>query len=326
MTTVSTQKPGPDVHTPLQLAARGWWQVLKRTYREAKADNLGLIAAGVAFYGFLAMVPTLAALVLLYGLAVTPQTLSAHMEVLTDFVPDDAAALIADQLRTAIAAGDAQSGLGLVLALGLALFGATKGTGAVMTAINIVYEEQETRGLVRVTVVRLGLTLGLVVVALFVIGFATLAASVAQMAARWHPLMSATVTGLYWVLMAAIVSAAIAVLYRLAPDRADARWSWVTPGALFSTAAVVVATVGFSLYSASIGKFDATYGALGAVVALLTWLYFSAYGVLIGAELNAELEHQTASDTTTGPEQPLGRRRAVMADTVAAEATGGQTR
>lgn len=315
--TSKTDHLGRDAETPVQLPLGAWWRVLRRTYAEAKADNLGLISAGASFYAFLALVPTLAALVLVYGLAVSPRTLAEHMTVITEFVPSDSADLIRDQLRAAIAAGDGRTGLGFVLALGLALFGATKGTGAIMTATNIVYEQVETRGLVRLHLTRLALTLAMVALAVGAIGLAVGTAAATETIGAGRPVLSALITAMFWLVTAGVVVVGIGCLYRFAPDRADARWQWLTPGTLLASGGVLVATLGFSLYSAHVGKFSATYGALGAVVALLTWLYFAAYVVLLGAELNAELEHQTARDTTTGAERPLGQRRAVMADTVA---------
>lgn len=317
MTLRNNDELGRDAKNPTQLPLLAWWRVLRRTYAESKADNLGLIAAGASFYAFLALVPTLAALVLIYGLLVSPRTLAEHMVVVTEFVPADSAELIGDQLRAAITAGNGQTGLGFLLALGLALFGATKGIGAIMTATNIVYEQRETRSLIRLHATRLGLTLGMVALALIAIGLAVLAAAVSEELRPGRPILSSITTIAFWVVTAGLVILGIGCLYRFAPDRADARWPWLTPGALVACSGILAATLGFSLYSSYVGKFSATYGALGAVVALLTWLYFAAYILLIGAELNAELEHQTARDTTTGPERSLGQRRAVMADTVA---------
>lgn len=306
---------GRDAEGPAQIPPRGWLQVLKRTHRESKSDNLGLVAAGVAFYGFLALTPLLASLVLLYGLVVEPAEIVAQVQALGGMVPADAAGLIQDQLETISATASDKSLIGLVLALGLAVFSAMKGAGAVITALNVVYEEEESRGLVRLTLTRAGLTVGALC-----LGIAILAAGsvTAWIETRTVASAGVLVRILSWLACAALASAFVAVVYRYGPDRRRAKWSWLTPGSVLAMAGIIVATAGFGLYATYVGKFNATYGSLGAVIAVLTWLYVSAYVLLMGGELNAELEHQTTRDSTAGPEKPMGARHAVMADTVAA--------
>ena len=309
--------PGHDAAAPADIPIGGWWQVLKRVYREAQRDNLGLIAAGVAFYGFLALVPLLGALVLTYGLVVDPGELAGHMTAITKLVPSDAAHLIDEQLTAVVKTATGKKGLGLLLALALALYGALKGAGAVVTALNVAYEEEETRGFVKTTLINAAVTVGAVLVMIAGL-LAASALGYLQKAAGDLPAVAAALIKIgSWLGAAALASAAIAALYRLAPNRRSAKWRWVTPGSTLATAAWVAMTIGFGFYAARFGHYNATYGSLGAVVVLLLWLYLSAYVLLLGAELNAELEHQTARDSTVGAEKPLGARRARMADKVA---------
>jgi membrane protein len=274
------------------------------------------VAAGVAFYGFLAMAPLIASLVLIYGLIVEPEEVVGHVQALGELAPTAAAGVIEELLRNAADAADGKRGLGLVLALALAVFGGMKGAGAIITALNVVYEEQESRGLIRLNLARAAVTVGALALGLC----SLLAASLTGVMERLSTDMGVVADLIRiggWLATAALASAFVAALYRYAPDRDEARWAWLTPGAIVATLGIIGANAGFGLYAANLGKFDATYGSLGAIVALLTWLYFSSYILLLGAELNAELEHQTARDTTEGAEVPMGSRNAVMADTVA---------
>lgn len=317
---------GAAAATPAQIPPRGWWQILKRVYAEASADNLGLIAAGVAFYGFLAMVPLLGALVLTYGLLASPADVASHIRELTAQVPADAARLIDEQLTSLVQTSADKKGWGLLLAIALALYGATKGAGALVTALNIVYEEDDKRGFIISNLVNIAITLGAIVVAFALIFAASASHALEGFAGRISPAVALLAKVAGWLLAAAVASGAIAALYRYAPARANARWSWLTPGSSFATIGIVGATACFGWYAASFGNYNATYGSLGAVVVLLFWLYLSAYVLILGGELNAELERQTAADTTTGPERPLGSRNARMADEVApAPAVSGRS-
>ena len=311
---------GRNADTPLQIPLRGWWQVLKRTYAEATDDNLGLIAAGVAFYGFLAMVPLLASLVLTYGIVVDPAEAARHIRDLTTMVPRDAARLIAEQLDGILKTSVDKKGFGLLLALGLAVYGAMKGAQALIIALNIVYEEREKRGFIRLTLLQAAMVLVAIAVAAGLLTAISLSAALETFIADIGPFAALGVKVIGWIVAAGLASAAVAGLYRVAPSRADPRWRWVTPGSILSTIGILATTAGFGWYAASLGDYNATYGSLGGVVVLLLWLWLSAYVLMLGGELNAELERQTERDSTTGPERPLGERRAKMADEVAPDA------
>ena len=319
----TTAATGQHARSPFAMPAKGWKQVLVRSWKEGGDDNIGLIAAGVAFYGFLALVPLLGAIVLSYGLVASPETVMRNMKGLTSVMPAQAAGLIGDQLMNVVTTSGGKKGLGLLLALGLALFGARNGAGSVMTALNIAYEEKETRGLVATNLTALAITAGAVMVAIVaVVAIAALAQLDRLLPGAPAALLVVGKLLTYLLLLGAAAGVA-AALYRYGPSRARARWVWLTPGSLLAAIGGVVLTLGFGFYVARFGNYNATYGSLGAVVVLLTWLYLSSYLLLFGAELNSELEHQTDADTTAGADRPLGAREAWVADHVAGDAEPG---
>ncbi|MEG8024320.1 YihY/virulence factor BrkB family protein [Sphingomonas aurantiaca] len=224
-----------------------------------------------------------------------------------------------------VGTSEGKKGFGLVVALGIALYGGTKGASSIVTALNIAYEERETRGFIRLNLLAFAITAGAVVLAL-----------VAALSMAAFALLDSLIPGApdivllairlvsYTVLACLGVSAA-ACLYRFGPNRHKAKWAWLTPGSLAATLVWMAATIGFGVYVSRFGNYGATYGSLSAVVILLTWLWLSAYVFLLGAELNSELEHQTTRDTTTGEAAPMGPRGAAVADTVAMTDTPAET-
>lgn len=299
------------------MPASGWKDVAVRTWKESSNDNVGLIAAGVAFYGFLALVPLLGAIVIIYGFVAEPQTVVSHLAALTKVLPKQVASVIGDMLLTAVHSSGGKKGFGLLLALALALWGARNAAGSIITALNIAYEEEEKRGFLKVTLVSLAMTLGAVVIVLLAVGATTVLAMLHHLLPSSGPVALTAWKVLSYVLLAAAAAAAIATLYRYAPSRDEAKWTWLTPGSAFASLAWLLVTLGFGFYVANFGNYDETYGSLGTIVVLLTWMYLSAYVLLFGAELNSELEHQTARDTTSGPSDPMGQRGAWSADHVA---------
>jgi membrane protein len=259
----------------------------------------------------------LGAIVITYGFIAEPQTVVSHFEALTKVLPAQVATLVGDMLLTAVQSSGGKKGMGLLLALAIALWGARNAAGSIVTALNIAYEEEEKRGFLKVTLIALAMTLGAVVVALLAIGATTLLGMLHHLMPSSGPVALTLWKIASYALLALAAAAAVAALYRYAPSREKARWSWITPGSLFASLAWLLLTLGFGFYVTNFGSYDKTYGSLGAIVALLTWMYLSAYVLLFGAELNSELEHQTARDTTPGPEKPLGDRGAWSADHVA---------
>lgn len=304
-------------NSPWRMSLADWRAVGARTWAEAGDDNIGLIAAGIAFYGFLALVPMLGAVVLSYGLIAAPETVIRNVQGLARMMPDDAARLIGEQLMNVVQTSGGKKGFGLLLALAVALFGARNAAGAIITALNIAYEEKETRGFVRLNLLGLAVTgAGVVVAILAMVAVAALGA-LEELLPGAPAFVVAGGKILSYLLLGLAAAAGAATLYRYGPARERARWVWLTPGSGLAAIGWLALTLGFGIYVANFGNYNATYGSLGAVIALLTWFYLSSYILMFGAELNAELEHQVACDTTTGPARRAGSRGAWVADHVA---------
>ncbi len=300
---------------------RAWKDIAARTYKRVWDDNVALVSAGVAFYGFFALLSLLGLIVLVYGFFADPSTVIEQMRTLIAILPADVVALIGNQLLTSVHSSQGAKGLGILLAVAVAIYGGTNGAAAVITALNIAYEEKEKRSLVRFYLLAVSMTLTALVVALAAI-VGTAAVAFLQ---RFMPdlggvsLIALKVLG--YLLLMVLAAAVAATLYRFGPSREDAKWKWITPGSLFAAITWLLLTVAFGFYVGHLTNYQANYGSLGAVVALLTWMYFSAYAFVFGAELNSEIEHQTAKDSTTGSPEPLGDRGAWAADNVATDDT-----
>ena len=309
--------PGRDAAKPTEIPAAGWKQILKRAWREGKEDNVPLLAAGVAYYIFIALFPGLIAAVSLYGLVADPAQVEEQIQSLSDALPRETATLIGDQLRSITGTASGALGVGLVVSVAGALFSASGGVANLMKAINIAYDEEETRGFVKLRATALLLTLGAVVFLAVAVGLiAVLPALFDTLGLGGFGTLVANV--LRWVGLLAFMGLALAVLYRFAPDRDNPKVRWVGLGSVVATIVWVVGSALFSFYVSRFGSYNETYGTLAGVVVLLLWLFLTAYIVLLGAEVNSETEQQTEKDTTQGPEQPLGERGAVKADSVAA--------
>jgi membrane protein len=298
-----------------------WKDIVARTYKRIWDDNVGLVAAGVAFYGFFALLSLLGLIVLAYGFAAEPMTVIKHMSALTAVLPTDVAFIIGDQLMTAVQASQKTKGLGILLAFLVATYGGTNGSASVVTALNIAYEEKEKRSLLRFYLIAVAMTLGALVVALMALA-ATAALAYLQHLVPKAPgelVIAGKVLG--YVVLALFAAGIASILYRFGPSREDARWKWITPGSTFAAATWLLLTWAFGIYVSRFTNYHATYGSLGAVVALLTWMYLSAYAFIVGAELNSEIEHQTAIDSTTGSPKIMGERGAWAADNVATDDT-----
>ena len=308
---------GHHASSPWEMPKRAWKDIAARAYKRTWDDNVGLVAAGVAFYGFFALLSLLGLIVLFYGIVADPQTVVGHVRTLIGILPPDAALLVGDQLMNAVHSSEGAKGLGILLAFLVALYGGTNGAAAVITSLNIAYEEKEKRSLVHFYVLAMGMTLSALVIGLLAIaGTATVAYLQALLPeAAPATLIAGKVAG--YVMLTLVAAAIAATLYRFGPSREDARWTWITPGSLFAAVVWLLLTSAFGFYVTALADYDKTYGSLGAVVALLTWMYMSAYAFVFGAELNSEIEHQTAKDSTTGAPRPLGQRGAWAADNVA---------
>jgi membrane protein len=301
---------------PQEIPARGWKDVLFRLKDRLLSDNISIMAAGVAFYGFLAIPSALTAMVAIYGLVFNPADAQRQLGSLQGILPEEAAGVIAQQLASVTAHANSTLSISAVVAILVALWGVRASTATLIAALNVGYEEPEKRGFLYVQAVAFGLGLG--VILFILISIALVGVLPAILALLPFGALGKTLASiLRWPLLLVLLMVGLAALYRYPPSREEPKWQWVSPGAILATVLWLVGSILFSVYVGEFASYNKTYGSLGAVVVLMMWLYLTAYAVLLGAELNAELEHQTAQDTTTGPRLPMGRRGARMADTVA---------
>lgn len=308
--------PGSQSTHPWAHPWPAWRAILFRVYTMVGYHNLTLMAAGVAFYAFLSFVPLLGAIVMTYGLVADPSTVSRHMQTIFELVPADAARLISDQLIAVVTTASSQAGLGLAVALLLSIYGAMRAASAIIQALNVIYEEEDERSIITTTLLSAMITVAAIIAALVGIvsaGVLTWIRSETQFLGTAGAIL---IQGATWLVAGGIASAAIAFAYRYGPDRARAQWRWLSVGSVAATLLWLLATVLFGIYAANFADYNATYGALGAVVVLLMWLFVSSFAILIGAEINAEAERQTAIDSTVGHPRPMGRRGARLADTL----------
>ena len=307
--------PGVDATTPTEIPWRGWRQILKRAWAENGADNMPIIGGGVAFFGFLAILPTLTATISLYGLVASPQTVAQQIQSLSQHLPRDTSALIATQLENITSHSGGALTVGLVVSILAALWSASGGVNNLMKAVNIAYDEVETRTFLKLRALSLVLTLGAIV---FVLITFSLVAVLPVVLGKLPLGVVGTVLAqvLRWVLLLGLMVGALAVLYRVAPDRDAPKFRWVSLGSVVVTVLWAVVSLLFSFYVNNFGSYDKTYGAIAGVIVLMLWLQLTVFLVLLGAEINAEAEHQTARDTTQGEPEPMGRRDATVADTL----------
>ncbi len=305
---------GRKAAKPAEIPAAGWKDILLRTWRDVGENRIMLVSAGVTFFALLAIFPAIAALVSLYGLVADPATISEQLGSLQGILPQGALDIVGEQVKRLNEKGSSTLGFSLFLGLALSIWSANGGMKHVFDALNLVYNERESRGFITLNLASLGFTAGALLflvlalagvvalpVALNVIGLGEGAWWLAQL--RWPILFLAVLLGL-------------ALLYRYGPSRDAPRWRWVTPGSALAAFLWLAGSLLFSWYVANFGKYNQTYGSLGAAIGFMTWIWISTTIVLLGAQVNAEMEHQTAEDTTVGQPQPMGTRRAKMADTV----------
>lgn len=312
---------GRSASSPREVPARGWKDVALRVKDEVKTDQVPLLAAGVAFYAMLALFPALIAVVSVYGLVADPADVQRQITSLTSALPESAASLIGDQLSSIVNSQSSSLSWGLALSLGGVLWSVSSGVQGLIKGLNVAYDEDESRGFVKLRGLALLLTLGAIVGAIAALGLIVVVPIVLRAVGLGAVGEWAVRIG-RWPLLALLVAVGLAVVYRYGPDRHSPRWRWVGPGAAIATVLWILGSIGFSVYVNNFGSYNQTYGSLGAVIVLLLWLFLTSFVVLLGAEIDAELEHQTARDTTVGSERPLGRRDAYVADHVGEPAGG----
>jgi membrane protein len=305
---------GRQADTPRDVPARGWKDILARTKAEAKGDQMSLLAAGVAFYSLLALVPTLVAMVSIYGLVADPSEVERQVEDVLGTAPAEVRDLISAQLAEIVGEGSG-AGLAAVVGIALALFSSSAAVKNLISAINVAYDEDETRNPIKLRLVALAFTAGAVLFVVVSFGVIALVPALLEDSALGD-VSRLAVTILRYPFLGLALLGGLAVLYRYGPDRDEPEWRWTSPGAVVAVVLWLVGSLAFSGYAANVGSFGETYGSLAGIVVVMLWLFLSAFVVLLGAELNCELERQTGRDTTEGPPQALGRRGAYAADTV----------
>jgi membrane protein len=309
------EERGRLASAPSDIPARGWKDILWRVYENFNNHRIMAVAAGVTFYALLALFPAIAALVSLYGLFADPGTISKHLSDLSTFVPVGATEVIGDEMNRVAANGNRALGFAFVVSLAVSLWSANAGMKALFDALNIVYGEREKRGFITLNAMSLLFTAAAICFMLL-----ALAVVVALPPVLGYLGLSAQTDWIIqigrWPVLLVTVALALSILCRHGPSREKAQWRWITWGSAFAAVAWLIVSILFSWYTAHFGSYNTTYGSLGAVFGFMTWIWLSTIMMLLGAVLDAEMEHQTARDTTTGAPMPLGARGAAMADRV----------
>ena len=306
---------GRTANSPSEIPAKGWKDILWRVYHNIPEHRVISIAAGVTFYVLLAIFPGIAALVAIYGLFADPSSIGQHLNDLSGVLPGGATEVVGDQLTRLTSQPRSQLGFALFFGVAVSLWSANAGMKALFDALNIVYSERESRSFIRLNLISLAFTLGAIVfmmVALSAIAVLPLALGYLGLSGAIEWLIAIG----KWPLLLVVIAFGIALIYRYGPSREEPQWRWVTWGSALAAALWLVTSLLFSWYASHFGSYNKTYGSLGGAIGFMTWMWISFVVILIGAELDAEMEHQTTKDTTTGPAKPMGRRGAYMADTI----------
>jgi membrane protein len=308
---------GRSAEGPSEIPVRGWKDILLRVYNSISDDRILANAAGVTYYALLALFPGIAAVVSIYGLFADPNSIISHVDTMAGFTPGGAIDVIRDQLTRLSAQGSTTLGVSFLIGLVISLWSANSGIKALFDSLNVVYEEEEKRSFIRLNAVTLTFTIATIAFLLIAL------ACVVAFPVVLNHLPAAGIAGQLlnvarWPILLVLVAVGLTLIYRYGPSRTEPRWEWITWGGGFAAATWLAASALFSWYAANFGSFNKTYGSLGAIIGFMTWMWVSIIVVLLGAKLNAEIEHQTARESTVGPPKPLGRRGAKMADTIGA--------
>ncbi|MEH2566964.1 YihY/virulence factor BrkB family protein [Bradyrhizobium sp. AZCC 2289] len=306
---------GRRSRNPLRIPSAGWKDILRRTYARINDDRLLATAAGVVFFALLAVFPAVTALVSCYGLFADPTTIGANLQTLSLMLPEGSFQIVQDQIARVLEKGSTALGWTFLFGLALAVWSANAGVKAVIDALNVAYEEREKRSFVKLNLMSLAFTTGGIAALLLMVG-AVVAYPLALDHLGLAPESRFIISLVRWPLLFVILLLVLGVLYRFGPSRRAARWEWLSVGTLVAALVWIAGSSALSWYLQNFGNYNATYGSLGAAIGLMMWMWMSAIILLCGAELNSEIEHQTAVDTAVGHPEPLGARGAVMADSL----------
>jgi membrane protein len=306
---------GRSAIRPWDIPLEGWRDIAHRVFADLQQHNMSFVAAGVAFFVLLALFPALGAIVGIYGLVADPADVAEEAGFLRNILPPEALNILTSQLNQIASHAAGTLSLGVLISLLIAIWSTSRGMSSIITALDIVYNQQEHRSFFRLTLLSLELTLGAILFAVVALGLIIGLPAVFNLFGLGG-LVTALLNLLAWPLLGLLFILGLAVIYHYGPCRDQPRWEWVTPGAVLATVLWLIGSGLFSFYVAKFGSYNETYGSVGAAVILLTWVYLTSYVVLLGAEVNAEMEHQTAKDTTMGQPEPMGERGAYVADTL----------
>jgi membrane protein len=308
---------GRHASTPSDIPARGWKDILLRVYHNIGEDRVMLVAAGVTFYSLLAIFPAIAALVALYGFFADPASIASHLDAASGVLPSGALDVIRDQMTRVASQGNTKLSVAFIIGFLISLWSANAGMKSIFDALNLVYDEPEKRGFIRLNLVSLCFTIAAIVFVLLAIAcIVALPAVFSSTGSNGAMAFIAKIAR--WPVLLIVIGLALAAIYRYGPSREEPKWRWITWGSGFAAVGWIVVSILFSLYTTHFADYNKTYGSLGAIIAFMFWLWLATTVILLGAEIDAEMEHQTARDTTTGGPKPLGARGAKMADTVGA--------
>jgi membrane protein len=305
---------GRHAQTPAQIPPAGWRDVALRVFHGISENRITTISGGVTFFVLLALFPGLAGLISLYGLFADSTSVAQHLNSLNGILPEGGMQILRDQLQQLTSQPPQKLGFATLASLAISLWSANGGIKAMFEGLNAVYEENEKRSFIKLNAISLALTLA--AVAFVIASLLTITVVPKLLSFLDLPGISEIVNYARWPVLLVVASLMIAVVYRFGPSREQPQWRWISPGSIFAAVTWIAASLLFSWYTAHFGSYNKTYGSLGAAVGFMTWIWISTMVILIGAKINAELEHQTVADTTAGTPAPRGERGARMADTV----------
>lgn len=309
------QSRGRNAEGPTGLGVSGWKDVAWRTYAEISEDRILLVAAGITFYGLLALFPALTALVSIAGFFIDPTRVVDQLQSFSSFLPEGALGIIGGQVQRIASQPTSNLSFAFLIGLGVALWSANNGIKAIFDGLNVVYGEREERSFLRLTLVSLLFTLGAIATIILALGAIVVIPAILSFVGLGG-VAGALIGFGRWPVLFALIVVGIGLLYRFGPSRSPARWRWTSAGSLLAALLWVAASALFSWYVANFNSYNEIYGSLGAVIAFMVWMWISATIILLGAELNSELEHQAVRNTTISPAKAIGSRGAKVADSI----------
>ena len=302
-----------DAVSPHRIGRRGWGRVLRRAGRHVLSDRLQVLSAGISFFAILSVAPMLVTALSVYGAVNDPAEALEQLSRGAGMLPDQLEPVVADQLRTITTASTQVLTFRGLTGLVVALWTATTAATYLVDALTLAYRETDSRSFLR----RSGVALLIVLAGAVLLGAViTVGGFVSRSTAGAPEAVRALVRVLAWPALAAVMATSLAVLYRFAPYRKEARWRWISGGAMLATLLWLAASMGLFAYVQTLGSYESTYGSLAGVAISMFWLWITVFLVIVGAAVNAEAERETVRDSTVGPEQPVGSRGAVVADSV----------